>query len=146
MGWPPYHSPKKRRRLQRDPLNMKWVAEAEKQVSLAGTDDCAFTPHGACVMGFLLFCLHTRSRCSDAARICEEPYVDMSDDTIGRELYSFIEASTTGDATKTGNTPKRARLEIPVTGLAVGISGFAGPRSGWRFASSFSCEQKTTDA
>ena len=39
------------------------------------------------------------------------------------ELFSFIEASITGDATKTGNTAKKSRVSFPVTGLALGVSG-----------------------
>ena len=41
----------------------------------------------------------------------------------GRELFSFVEASTSGDACKSGNTSKKARLSIPVTGLAYGVAG-----------------------
>ena len=114
----------KRRRVQRDPLRMAWVIAAEEEVVLADHEAGRFTQQEACVMGFLLFCLHTRSRVSDAARICDEPTLDLADGP-GRELASFIEAVTTGDAMKTGNVAKKARLEMPVVGLAMGISGRA---------------------
>ena len=112
----------KRRRIQRDPLQMQWVMEAEEQMELAAAGLGLLELHEACVLGFLLFALHSRSRNTDAARIIDEPKLDVCEGP-GRELCSFIESVTTGDACKTGNTSKKARLAIPVTGLAFGVSG-----------------------
>ena len=112
----------KRIRLQRDPLWMAWVTEAEKNVVLAANSEGVFTLSEAAVMGFLLFCVHARTRCSDTAKVTAEPTLDLSTD-LGKELFSYIETVTSGDAIKTGNTVKKARLAIPMVGLAYGISG-----------------------
>jgi hypothetical protein len=101
---------------------MQWVAIAEEMLVRALDGDGCLELHEAGVLGFLLFCLHGRQRCSDGARITEEPVLDTSHGN-GRELFSFIEATTSGDACKTGNTSKKARLAIPVVGLAYGVSG-----------------------
>ena len=58
-------------------------------------------------MGFLLFCTHARSRCTDTARVREEPTLDETEG-VGAERFSFIEARTVGSRTKTGNTAKKA--------------------------------------
>ena len=112
----------KRRRIQRDPLQMSWLALAEEEIVLAGHEAGRLSAQEGCVLGFLVFCVHARQRCTDGARITDEPTLDIAEGE-GRELASFIEAVTTGDAIKTGNVPKLARLQLPVVGLALGVSG-----------------------
>ena len=111
----------KRLRVQRDPLLVAWVISAEEAVVAARDGGGPLTMYEACTLGFLLFCVHTRSRCADAARISREPTLD---EAVGKNasLFSFIEASTAGHATKTGNTSRLANLCLPVAGLSRGIA------------------------
>ena len=80
------------------------------------------------MLGFLVFCSHGRSRCSDTAKIQVEPILDETDGR-GAAESSFIEATTIGAATKTGNTAKKAKLSIPIVGLFMGFSGEPWARS-----------------
>ena len=108
---------------QRDPLKAIWVMIAEEEIVKvdAGSDEAVLTEEEAEMLGFLIFCTHTRSRASDAARIATEPTLDETEDKHAA-FSSFIEAETTGDKTKTGQTAKRARLLVPVVGLSRGIA------------------------
>ena len=72
------------------------------------------------IAGFLVFCIHSRSRCSDGARISIEPSLDESPNDDPE--CSFVEAVTTGDKVKTGNTPAKSKLQLPVVGLSRGVS------------------------
>ena len=81
-----------------------------------------------CFLGFLLFCLHSRSRFADAARVRTEPVLDLDSDGEG-----FIEATTVGKYVKTGQTAKRSRMSVPMVGIAGGLSGCSA-RSSWATA------------
>ena len=111
-----------RERLQRDPLQGPWLIAAEHEIIHVDNGDGVLTESEGELLGFLVFCTHGRQRCSDAARVVTEPILDETEGP-GAELCSFIEARTTGSATKTGNTAKRARLSIPLVGLSYGLSG-----------------------
>jgi hypothetical protein len=107
-------------RRQRDPLTMEQVKALEVEVSLARSGGGALTKAEAVVAGFFLFCIHTRTRCSDAAKVKLEPTIDDAQD--GDPTCSFVEASTTGDCVKTGNTEEKASLKMPLAGLSKGLS------------------------
>ena len=107
---------------QRDPLKAAWLISAEEEVVLAYEGDGQFgrlTEPEAIMLGFLVFCTHARSRCSDTARICLEPVLDEVDCD---PLCSFIEATAVGGHTKTGQTVKKARMAVPMVGLSRGLS------------------------
>jgi len=106
-------------RKQRDPLKAAWVVALETAVVSA--PDGALSLEEAEMAGFLLFCAHSRSRCSDASRIVHEPFLDESAGPGAAEA-SFIETHVVGSSTKSGNTAKKARLDIPVVGLSYGLS------------------------
>ena len=109
-------------RRQRDTLLTRWIIGAEAEVVLASNHASDFTDQEAEVLGFALFCTHTRSRCADAAKLVSEPTVDTCEEDDGMN-FSFVEASTTGAALKTGNSAAKANLVFPVVGLAKGLSG-----------------------
>ena len=110
----------KRPRLQRDILKVEWVKALELEVVLCASGSGALTLQEGEVAGFALFCTHGRSRCSDAAKVVVEPELD--DDPEGDAVSSFLEAVTTGAKVKTGNTPAKAGLVLPIVALSRGIS------------------------
>ena len=118
----------KRERLQRDPLQAPWLTVAEQEIIRADEGGSVLTEAEGEMLGFRVFCTHSRSRCSDAARIVKEPILDEIDGPRA-PLSSFIEAATTGSETKSGNTAKRARITLPVVGLSFGLSGLPWARS-----------------
>ena len=108
---------------QRDPLRASWIRAAEAEIVLAdegGGDLGLLTPPEAEMLGFLMFCLHTRARCSDTSRIKVEPKLD--EHFLADPICSFVETMAIGGATKTGQTAKKARLSIPIVGLSRGLS------------------------
>ena len=109
-------------RRQRDVLLTRWIIAAEVEVVLASNQESSLSDQEAEVLGFALFCTHTRARCSDAAKIAAEPEVDTCDDDDGCN-FSFVEACTTGSQLKTGNSAAKAKLSFPLVGLAKGLSG-----------------------
>ena len=111
-----------RERLQRDPLQAMWLTLAELEIIKADQGGSVLSEAEGEMLGFLVFCTHGRSRCSDTAKIKVEPTLD---ETVGPGAAeaSFIEATTIGSATKTGNTAKRAKMSIPIVGLSLGLSG-----------------------
>ena len=112
----------KRQRLQRDPLQAAWLLSAENAIIGADQGDGALTEAEGEMLGFLVFCTRGRARCSDAARIVLEPWLDEATGP-GAAESSSVEATTTGAATKSGNTAKKAKLVILVVGLSFGFSG-----------------------
>ena len=112
-----------RERMQRDPLQALWLSSAESEIvkAEAGESEILSDPE-AVMLGFLVFCLHSRSRCSDAAKVVKEPWLDESEGPDSPEC-SFVETTTVGSATKTGNSAKKARLTIAIVGLSKGLSG-----------------------
>ena len=111
---------RKRVRRQRDPLTMDQVKAMELEVTLANNGSGVLTKPEAVVAGFLLMCIHGRARCSDVAKIIDEPTLDEAAD--GDPTASFVEASTTGAAMKTGNTEDKSSLLFPVVALSRGLS------------------------
>ena len=110
----------KRTRLQRDTLKLDWVRALELEVVLAAEGKGALTQQEGAVGGFILFCIHGRARCADAAKVLEEPTLDEAEDED--PLASFVEAVTTGANVKTGNTPNKSRLQMPIVALSKGVS------------------------
>ena len=111
---------RKRERRQRDPLSMEHIRAMEVEVTMAKSGKGALTKAEAVVAGFLLMCAHGRARCADAAKIVVEPTLDDAQD--GDPTASFVEASTTGAAMKTGNTEDKSSLKFPVVALSKGLS------------------------
>ena len=109
-------------RRQRDVLLSRWLVAAEAEVVLASNLASELTDQEAEVLGFALFCTHTRARCADAAKIVSEPQVDTCEEDDGYN-FSFVEATTTGEAMKTGNSAAKANFSFPLVGLAKGLSG-----------------------
>ena len=105
---------------KRDTLKMWWVRALESAVvdALRRPADSVLSQQEAVVAGFMLMLVHTRTRNKDLARVVIEPSLDLSEDRSA----GYIEAETTGDATKTGNTIKKARMQVPIVGLAFGLS------------------------
>ena len=68
----------KKRRKQRDPLKAKWIKAMEQAVvdTYEDVGKAVLTKQEAVVDGFLLMATHGRSRCSDLARVVEEPELD----------------------------------------------------------------------
>ena len=100
-----------------------WLSSAEEEIVLAdhGAGELGHpTEAEAIMLGFLVLCVHTRSRCSDLAKVRVEPTLDEAIDSD--PLWSFIETSTVGCATKTGQTSKKARLSVPIVGLSRGLA------------------------
>ena len=110
----------KRERRQRDPLTMEMLRALEVEINLAATGMGLLTKAEAVVAGFLVFCVHTRSRCADAARILHEPTLDDAEDND--PISSFIEAATIGSELKTGNTDAKSKVRFPVVGLSKGLT------------------------
>ena len=110
----------KRDRKQRDPLSMDMLRALEVEVNLATTGVGLLTKAEAVVAGYVLFCVHTRSRCADAARIQCEPTLDDAPDND--PVASFIEAETVGNQLKTGNSAAKTKVRFPVAGLSKGLS------------------------
>ena len=69
-----------------------------------------------------MFCMHTRTRWSDAAEVTAEPYLDVAEDRKG-----FIEAMA--DHSKTSGARGKRRRPIPLVGHAVGLSGLPWARA-----------------
>ena len=67
-------------------------------------------------IGFVLFCVYARVRFSDAAKVQTEPFLDL------HEGNGFVETSTKGARTKTGQSVKRARRTVPLVGPARGFA------------------------
>ena len=137
----------KRVQRQRDPLKAAWLRLAEAEVARATTEDeCerCLNDVEAIILGFLLFCVHSRSRCSDAARILAEPTLDELDGPNGAEA-SFVEAQSTGSQMKTGNTAKRARLLVPVVGLSKGLHDVPWARSWLQLRSKLGLDAATDE-
>ena len=109
-------------RRQRDVLLTRWIIAAEAEVVLASNSASDLSDQEAEVLGFALFCTHTRTRCADAAKVTSEPVVDECVEDDGAN-FSFVEATTTGAALKTGNTTAKSNLSFPMVGLAKGLSG-----------------------
>lgn len=109
-------------RRQRDILLARWVIAAEAEVVLAAQEESTLTDQEASVLGFGLFCTHTRSRCSDAAKVTAEPQLDMCEveDALN---FAYIETQAAGSTMKTGNTPAKSNFSFPLVGLALGLSG-----------------------
>ena len=108
---------------QRDPLRSNWLISAEEEIVLADEGNGSLgrlSTSEAVMLGFLVFCVHARIRCSDASRVRLEPVLDEAADSD--PISSFVEASSTGAATKTGQTAKRARLSVPMVALSRGLS------------------------
>ena len=63
--------------------------------------------------GFCAFCVHTRSRFADAARIGLEPFMDGA----------YIAAAARPDRWETGRRQRRTGELIPLAGHAAGLSG-----------------------
>lgn len=104
---------------KRDTLKMAWLGALE-----AAIVDACFRPEvstlssqEAAVAGLMAMLVHSRSRNKDLSRVSKEPKLDLADDGSG-----YIEAETTGDATKSDNAVKKARLQVPIVGLALGLS------------------------
>jgi hypothetical protein len=70
------------------------------------------------VAGFLLWLVHTRTRCGDSARVVVEPALDLDDTGDG-----FIETKAQFGMHKTGHQAKKAGLALPMVGCALGVSG-----------------------
>ena len=87
-----------RERLQRDPLQAMWLTLAELEIIKADQGGSVLSEAEGEMLGFLVFCTHGRSRCSDTAKIKVEPTLD---ETVGPGAAesSFIEAVTIGSAT-----------------------------------------------
>ena len=113
----------KRLHLQRDPLLAKWLRAAEAEIVRVADGRGSLKETEAAVLGFFLFCSHTRSRCSDASRILCEPFLDEGDDSAPDVEQSFIQTAAAGELLKTGNTADKAKFNFPVVGLSFGISG-----------------------
>ena len=112
---------KRRRPVERrPPLPMAVVISFEEAlVQYVGGGPSEITLTDAVVLGFILFCVHTRFRTADAARIRVEPAMDVVDGE------GYIEAPAEGLATKTGQAAKKCRLVLPAVGVATGLSGKA---------------------
>ena len=70
------------------------------------------TTQSAIVAGYLLFTLHSRARVHDSSRIVNEPAMDLAADLKS----GFADSDSVGQATKSGQTQKRATLAIPFVG------------------------------
>ena len=57
------------------------------------------------MLGFPVFCAHTRSRCSDAERITSEPSLDEIEGA-GSSEFSSVETTTLGGNTTSGHNPR----------------------------------------
>ena len=68
--------------------------------------------------GFLLWTIHSRGRCGDAARVANEPIMDLGPDGDG-----YIEASAKFGKHKTGYHARKAGLALPFVACARGVSG-----------------------
>lgn len=66
-------------------------------------------------LGFMLFIIHARTRFADAARVCNEPWLDLDSSGSG-----FIEVGAT--ELKTGRGRARLRRVLPVVGHARGLT------------------------
>ena len=126
---------------QRNPLKVLWIEAAEKEVVDVAEGAGSFSKPEAELLGFFLFTTHTRSRCSDAARITSEPTLDEAEGSHAA-LASFIEASSLGEATKTG-AAKRAKLAVPVVGLSLGVSATPWARSWLRIRASLGMDARS---
>ena len=115
---------RKRTRRQRDALKATWLSKLEVEVFHAAFEpaESKLTAQEATVGGFILFLTHGRLRCSDGARITQDPKVDDAEGPDA-DLCSFIEAEMVGSQTKTGNTSQKADMMFPAVGLARGLSG-----------------------
>ena len=113
------HNAKSARR-QRDPLTVAQLQVLENEVAQAADGKGVLSTSEAVVAGYLVFCVHARARAADASKIVIEPSIDEAPD--GDPECSFVEAVTTGDQVKSGNTDAKAKLPLPVVGLARGVT------------------------
>ena len=129
--------------VKRDPFTSEVLGRMESVVAAAGEDDAedGWDDQSRCFVGFLLFCLHTRSRFADAARVKVEPSLDLGPDGEG-----FIESVTVGSQVKSGQTNKKARMSLPLVGLAGGSPEARGLRPGLPCGSRSASTPPLTDA
>ena len=98
----------RRVRKQRDPLQAPCLVWAEEEIVAASIAEGRISPEERVMLGFLTLCAHARARCSDAARVTVEPWLDESEGP-GCEEASFVETYAVGAATKSGNTAKETK-------------------------------------
>ena len=101
---------RKRTRLQRLPLAAASVEVCEAEVA-SGHDQSQLSEQEFIILGFLLFRIHTRLRCGDAARVTVEPFINGD----------FVEAELAPDQHKTGHARAFKDLALPVAGFARGV-------------------------
>ena len=106
---------RKRPRVQDVPYTVDAVKYFENLVFEGDTvSECIFA-------GFVSFCLHSRSRCADAVRLAEEPWLDVTGE--GDEEFGYVEAGAL--TMKTGRSKNRRRRPFPVVGHCSGVGGRA---------------------
>ena len=106
----------KRLTVKQDPLTAAAVISLEMRVLDPNELVC-----DRVFAGFAAWCVHTRQRVGDASRVIQEPWLDPS--SVAPCEASFIEA--VGGKTKAGNVKRRRRLQLPLVGLACGLTGEA---------------------
>ena len=98
---------------KRAPLTKAEVLSLESFMMDDSTDPDM--PRDKILAGFALFCLYTRTRVGDAARICIEPTLDLASDGSGYIESGMLEHKTSNRV--------RSRIRLPVAGSAVGVGG-----------------------
>ena len=87
---------KKKPTLKRDPIPAWIMAKWETQVSECLQHPITCEETGCMlVKGFLMWCVHTRLRWNDAARITAEPQMDVRDDEDDGYCYSKANMGST---------------------------------------------------
>ena len=112
---------RKRPTVKRPPIPARVVMSWEKDVVLAAGTERVLEDQELSIevlKGHFLWLVHTRTRFGDAARLKQEPKLDLAADGTG-----YIEASATWEDHKTGRRVSRAGQLLPMVGLARGASG-----------------------
>ena len=111
---------KKRPTMKRDPSPTCIMAKWETQVSeclqhpMTCEETCCM-----CVKGSLLWCVHTRLRWSDVARITAEPQMNMRDGEDDGYCYSKAKWGQH----KTGHNTRNVGMSLSIVACARGVSG-----------------------
>ena len=98
--------------MQRLPFTAASVQQCEAEIA-AGMAQSQLSEQEYIILGFLLFRVHTRLRCGDAARMTTEPSIDGD----------FVEAALAPEQHKTGHARAFRDLALPVAGFARGVLG-----------------------
>jgi len=102
---------RKRLLTQTLPFSVQTVVEMERVVATTAA------PVEAVTLGAFLFMLHARVRYTDLVRVRREPVLDICAGA------GFVETQAISDDLKSGQGRNRRRRQVPLVGLAFGVSG-----------------------